>query len=94
MTVHGPDVAHGGDALVPSSPDNTSFLLRHWTGCSISLLWKEEKVIDFFAQSNLPGKAIVPSTSPESRLKGKNKGKQILFSRFPSMHVFSAFFSP
>ena len=44
MTVHGPGVAPGGDALVPSSPDNTSFLLTHWTGCSISLLWKEEKV--------------------------------------------------
>ena len=63
MTVHGPGMAHGGDTLAPSSPDNTSSLLRHWRGCSISLLWKEEKVIGFFAQSNLPEKAIVPSTS-------------------------------
>lgn len=34
------------------------------------------------------------SILPESRLKDKNKRKWILFSRFPSMHVFSAFLSP
>lgn len=96
MTVHGPGMAHGGDTLAPSSPDNTSSLLRHWRGCSISLLWKEEKVIGFFAQSNLPEKAIVPSTSvfyQNQDLRVKIKGNESCSPDSPAC-MCSQHFSP